>query len=1775
VAAFTTAAVSIGTGTIALSGALGIGAAVSAWSTVASVVSLASRPKIPQASGGQVSLKLDPQAPIPVALGRTATGGYIIYRAGFGPKNKHLAIISALSTGPIQAIEDFYANDIQCTFTSTSAGPTTTSGQWTNKMRQFRLLGATSDAAYDLAVPPFEAELPGWTSAHKTTGFATSLWVNEFDSGRYPTGLPRGLWVVQGEKFYDPRLDSTYPGGSGSHRLATPSTWAYTENPYIMALGWILGRFHNSKKVWGCGVAASGIDWVSYVDGANVADANAWKAGGVVTTADDKWSVLTAILQAGGGVPVARGGQVSCLVSTPKTSVYSIASTDVIGEVSIQTSMPRRNRINKVVPKYRSEANRWQIVAADAVTNSTYLTEDASEVRSKEVEYSLVQQVNQAAQLAAYDLANAREGLTMTVTCKPRLLNVRVGEAVTITLDELGLSGQKCIVLGRSFDPASLQVSLTLRSETDAKHAYALGKTGTAPPSPSLTAYDPSTIAAPAAGTWTATGGTINNGTIAQPAILVTGAADDVNAQSVIVEYRPAASATYRLWAEGPASSTNFEITGVAASSSYVVAVSYRSIRGVVGSRIELAAVTTGTLTSGTVAGQGALATLGFVALGTNVRRADGTTVLTDAAAVTSLGTAAAITGQGAFATLSQAAWATQVTGVGKPEDYATKSIVYRQTTAPASPTLNDIWVLLDGSGVPQSVRAWNGSAWVTSADITSLNTASAIAGQGSLATANSVNFRSNSVYGRPQNLNNIVNKPSFGDGALGSWDAGTIVSVTGQAFTKALQLTPISATVGSVESDPAAPGSRGTRVTPGDKFFFDFWVDTSTVTAGQNIIVGLDGGNDAGSYINSAPQVSVAAGLGWQRVTGSGVIPASVVWVRPFVYVTGGTGAARFAEITISKAQPGADITSTNTAAAVTGQGPWATTNTPLASLLSPSANLLYNPTANLGLQNWTIEAGTFAVSAFGGEGQYFSNSTGATSPGVRMHSDVLVYANSAYSLSCEVFSGGLTVVSGGYAQARCYIQWLTAGGVHISYSATIALNAGGNWTYLTNPNQIAPATAATARITIDIWGGGSWTNTNCAWRKVKFENNSACTPFSDERTTGALYLNNATIDSLKPGEINANVTETRTASSIAGQGSLATLGYVALGSNVRRADATTVLTDAAAVTSLGTAAAIAGQAAWATYSGTVESVTQPGANLVFDGGLKLGAQGWTLTRTAYGYDPNLGALFITGLNNSMAQSPIFPVTAGAQYIFSANIGGTFAAGNLYAFIYWVNAAGTTFSNSTGVYPTSGAGFGRLSLAVIAPAGAVNGIFVVATGAGSVTQAVAYKMKVEQSNGSAASVFSDEATNGALYRSGVNIDSLKPGEINANVTETRTAAAITGQGNLATANRSSLAFGANGAINSDFARSLFGWAQHTGSADGLYTAARGLDLAGWFGLRHVAWLNVQSGATAWPVGAARYADVLYSRGFWTGEGESIQNAFGVPVKAGDRIFARSLVGRHRCDVQVYALVFDKTGTLLEAPSWGGGRDGGGSNGNPANFDEVGGLYTITNANAASMSILVRMLGNGGADPYAFITEPAFGVVPSGQTVLPAYQPGRSDPYADQTSSNTASAITGQGTLATANLATTALIAANAVTKSATARTAGTISLPASTWTTVQTASITTSGGDVRVDVSISADLLNLSGTSKSLSLRILRDGTSIYSGTLGTAFGSSTATVYSSGLATTDYVEIPGQFSGSNTLFIIDAAPSSGGHTYTVDVNPEGSATAYERNVFLLEIKR
>lgn len=144
-----------------------------------------------------------------------------------------------------------------------------------------------------------------------------------------------------------------------------------------------------------------------------------------------------------------------------------------------------RDRINTVVPRYRSEAHKWEYVQAEAVTSSTYVTEDGEE-KTKEIQYDLVQDVDQAAVLAAYELVNSREFGPIQLSVKPKFMFYRPGEAVTLDIPEAGLVSELALITDRIVDPANGSVQLTLISETTAKHSFALGQTGVAPPSPTI-----------------------------------------------------------------------------------------------------------------------------------------------------------------------------------------------------------------------------------------------------------------------------------------------------------------------------------------------------------------------------------------------------------------------------------------------------------------------------------------------------------------------------------------------------------------------------------------------------------------------------------------------------------------------------------------------------------------------------------------------------------------------------------------------------------------------------------------------------------------------------------------------------------------------------------------------------------------------------------------------------------------------------------------------------------------------------------------------------------------------------------------------------------------------------------------------------------------------------------------------------------------------------------------------------------------------------------------
>lgn len=609
------ALVATGIGAVALAagGGIGLGAAIGAVSsaTIAGVSlstlssigaglaflgDAAAKPlKVGGSAGTQVDFAADPNAPIPYAVGRTGTGGRIVYATTGEAKNRNILYNTVLSGGaPLHAITGFKANDEAVTFGDLQQA---IGGTYANRMWQNRQLGDMPSAAFGPPNTTDPAVLGEWTSAHKMSGYMASWYVLGYDQKTYSTGVPKAVWTIEGACVYDPRLDSTYPGGSGPHRIDEPGSWTWSENPWLHALAWSLGRYANGVRVLGIGARKELIDIAAAVEGANIADANGWKVGGVVYSNDSKWDVLKAMCQAGGGRPVQLGASITFLVNAPRVALATLTPDDIVGGYSVQAAQSVRNRPNQIIPKYRSEAHNWEMVSAGPVKVAAYVTADRGRLRSREVAYPLVQDAKQVAQLAAYDLVNAREFGPVTVPCKPAWMGYKRGDCINVAVPDLAMNGQKALILARTVDPMTGEVSLTLQSETDAKHDFALGRTANPPPIPGLTGVDPLPTA-PANGSWTAVGTAIVGPDGSQvPAIIVTGESDDPNATNIIVEYRLAGIVE---WSpeEFPASRKRLEIKGLVSEATYQVRVRYRTIRGLENEEVflDLGAVVTGKL---------------------------------------------------------------------------------------------------------------------------------------------------------------------------------------------------------------------------------------------------------------------------------------------------------------------------------------------------------------------------------------------------------------------------------------------------------------------------------------------------------------------------------------------------------------------------------------------------------------------------------------------------------------------------------------------------------------------------------------------------------------------------------------------------------------------------------------------------------------------------------------------------------------------------------------------------------------------------------------------------------------------------------------------------------------------------------------------------------------------------------------------------------------------------------------------------------------------------
>lgn len=560
------------------------------WSAISSAVS--PKPKV-TASASQLQTKVGAVTPRAIIMGRTAVAGTLLTPTPLqsGRGNALATNFYALShAGPSGVVESVQWGDDTVTFD----GQGQAIGKYANNMWLFQKNGDWNQTSISFAgTPGISADTPAaWDSTKRARGCLVVALVVRYAASVLANNMQTPLFVVDANAvaLTDPRTGSA------------ATTQAQRRNPAVWAYSWRLGWFQNSKRVIGMGQAASEVHAAGYAYAANVADANGWTIGGEATTADDRYAVESAILQVCAAAPVERNGLQSVVVSAVRSSVGTITSDDLRANPKWRYATQQTSRPTAIQTRYRSETNRWQMVEGAEVTDASWLTQDAGREKRVTVEYPYAAGGSaHVGHLAALDASNAREPLVFTLQCKQQArYDGFVGDAVTVSLPEIGLSSTKMTVISRVVNPDGT-VDFELLVETDAKYAFAAGKTSAAPSFTLNPGFDIYSVPQPDSADWAVTAAQITSGATSLPIVRITGSAANYNFSSGLVfKLRLNSGGSPWLVSEdAPPAATQHEFRGLTNATSYIAGVAYRGVTGIEGPVRELGPVTTGTFVAG------------------------------------------------------------------------------------------------------------------------------------------------------------------------------------------------------------------------------------------------------------------------------------------------------------------------------------------------------------------------------------------------------------------------------------------------------------------------------------------------------------------------------------------------------------------------------------------------------------------------------------------------------------------------------------------------------------------------------------------------------------------------------------------------------------------------------------------------------------------------------------------------------------------------------------------------------------------------------------------------------------------------------------------------------------------------------------------------------------------------------------------------------------------------------------------------------------------------
>lgn len=451
---------------LAVTAALEVGIALAS-----SILIGPSVPKLPQTNPvDRLYANLDTTTPRKFVFGYTAAATDVRYQSYTGDNQELYHQIICLASHQVTSIDEIWI-DNEMAWNGAVLG------------RYVGFLDVATNPTGDPLTPiPIDSI---WTSNCKLSYCAyiylrfTLIGPDEDTPSPFQTGISNRLTIrVHGAPMYDPRLDGTVTGGSGTQRASNQATWGTVStnirNPALQLLWFLLGWKKNNKLMVGMGIPPVRIDLPSFITAANVCDENVQLVGGgasdryqcdgLLSEGDDRGAVIDQLCSSMNATLRDAGGKIALAnlkddLGSPKAD---FGLDDILGGEEWVQTPSLSNYFNVIRGRY-----------VNATDNALYQLSDYPEVkvpspddieRIQAVDYPMIQSAAQAQRLAKLRLMRNQHQGRYSALFGPRAWQVSIGDVVRLT--HAGLSfGNKVFRVAEQSIARTGETKMTLIEE--------------------------------------------------------------------------------------------------------------------------------------------------------------------------------------------------------------------------------------------------------------------------------------------------------------------------------------------------------------------------------------------------------------------------------------------------------------------------------------------------------------------------------------------------------------------------------------------------------------------------------------------------------------------------------------------------------------------------------------------------------------------------------------------------------------------------------------------------------------------------------------------------------------------------------------------------------------------------------------------------------------------------------------------------------------------------------------------------------------------------------------------------------------------------------------------------------------------------------------------------------------------------------------------------------------------------------------------------------------